>query len=119
MTDKIVDKIHSSFAVAVEPEFDDAGKWTGSITAHIEEDVKGDLSDEELLQIRSVCGMMASTLLLMENDEEFLDYVKQFFLDNNEEMVNEMLASIDDAPNFTKEGNVITLNFNTKTHGSA
>jgi hypothetical protein len=119
VTDEILDKTHSSFAVAVEPEFDDEGKWTGSISAHIEEDVKDDLSDEELLQIRSVCGMMASTLLLMENDEDFLDYVKGFFFSNNEDMINEMLGDIEDKPNFTKEGNVITLNFDTKTHGSA
>lgn len=119
MTDEIIDKTHSSFAVAVEPEFDNDGKWTGSISAHIEEDVRADLSDDELIQIRSVCGMMASTLLLMENDEDFLEYVKSFFFSANEEMINEMLGDIEDEPNFTKEGNVITLNFNTKTHGSA
>jgi len=63
--------------------------------------------------------MMASTLVLMENDEDFLDFVKGFFLSNSEEMINEMLGGIEDNPNFTKEGNVITLNFDTKTHGSA
>lgn len=119
MTDEIVDNTHSSFAVAVEPEFDSDGKWTGTISAHIEEEVKGDLSDEELIQIRSVCGMMASTLLLMETDEDFLEYVRGFFLSHSEEMISEMLGDIEDKPNFTKEGNVITLNFDTKTHGSA
>ena len=119
MTDEIVDNTHSSFAVAVEPEFDSDGKWTGTISAHIEEEVKGDLSDEELIQIRSVCGMMASTLILMENDEEFLEFIKDFFISTNEEMISDMLSSIEDKPNFTKDGNVITLNFDTKTHGSA
>lgn len=119
MTDEIVDNTHSSFAVAVEPEFDSDGKWTGVISTHIEEEVKGDLSDEELIQIRSVCGMMASTLILMENDEEFLEFIKDFFISTNEEMISDMLSSIEDKPNFTKDGNVITLNFDTKTHGSA
>jgi len=119
VTDEIVDNTHSSFAVAVEPEFDSNGKWTGVISAHIEEEVKGDLSDEELIQIRSVCGMMASTLILMENDEEFLEFIKDFFISTNEEMISDMLSSIEDKPNFTKDGNVITLNFDTKTHGSA
>jgi len=119
VTDEIVDNNHSSFAVAIEPEFGEDNKWTGVISAHIEEEIKDDLSEEELIQIRSVCGMMASTLILMENDEEFLEYVKDFFISNNEEMISDMLSSIEDKPNFTKDGNVITLSFDTKTHGSA
>jgi len=55
----------------------------------------------------------------METDEDFLEYVRGFFLANSEEMISEMLGDIEDKPNFTKEGNVITLNFDTKTHGSA
>ena len=115
----MTDKKHSSFAVAIDPEFNEEGKWTGVIGAHIEEDVTDDLSDEELVQIRSVCGMMASTLILMESDDDFLEYVKGFFLSSNEEMINELLDVVEEKPNFTKDGNVITLSFDTKTHGSA
>lgn len=116
------EKKNSSFAVAITPEFNGNGEWTGSVTTHLEEDVRNDLTDEQLLQIRSVCGMLASCLPLMEQDSEFLDYVKDFFHANYEELVEEMLSAIeDDTPSFTRssDGKVITLDFNTKTQGSA
>lgn len=116
------DKKSSSFAVAINPEFDDNGEWTGSVTAHIEEDVQNDLNEEQLLQIRSVCGMMAACLPLMEEDSEFLDYVKDFFYANYEQLIEQMLSEMEgDKPNFTRsaDGKVITLDFDTKTHGSA
>ena len=37
MTDEILDNTHSSFAVAVEPEFDSDGKWT-----HTDTDISGE-----------------------------------------------------------------------------
>ena len=116
------EKTNSSFAVAITPEFDDNGEWSGSVTAHIEEDIRDDLNEEQVHQIRSVCGMMAACLPLMEEDSEFLDYVKDFFYANYEQLVEEMLADMaNDKPNFTRssDGKVITLDFDTKTHGSA
>jgi hypothetical protein len=117
------DKAHSSFGVAIEPEFNEEGKWTGAVHASLEENFENDLTDDELTQIRSVCGMMASTLTLMENDPDFLDYVRDYFVNNFSDMIEEFLEDLEDdeekAPNFTQEGNVIKLNFNTKTFGSA
>ena len=116
-------KEHSTFAVAVDPEFNEEGKWTGAVHASIEEELGDDLSEEELVQIRTVCGMMASTLTLMESDPEFLDYVRDYFLNNFAGMIEQFIDDLEDdtvsKPNFTKDGNVITLDFNTKTFGSA
>lgn len=110
---------HSSFAVAVEPEFNDNGEWTGEVTAFVEETLEGDLNEEQVTQIRSVCGMMASCLTLMEQDPDFLDYVRSYFIDNYEEMIAEILGEAEEKPDFTREGNVFKLNFNTKTYGNA
>ena len=77
------DTVNSSFAVAVEPEFDENNKWTGVVSAHIEENIQNDLTDEELVQVRSVLGMLASCLELMERDEDFLDYVRSYFVENH------------------------------------
>jgi hypothetical protein len=111
----------SSFAVAINPDFKEDGTWDGSVTAHIEEDVKGDLTPEELTQIRSVCGMLAACLPLMEQDPDFLEHVKEFFYSSYQGLLDEIYAEEDEAtkPNFTKDGNVISLDFSTKTHGSA
>lgn len=112
----------STFAVAITPEFDEQGNWSGMVSAHIEEDVHNDLGEDDLLQIRSVCGMMASTLTLMAEDPEFLDYVREFFMENYKMMIDQFIEDYsEDSPQFTRsaDGKVITLNFNTKTHGSA
>jgi hypothetical protein len=116
---------NSSFAVAINPEFKD-GKWTGNISAHIEEELVGDLDDEDVHQIRSVCGMMTSTLYLMESEPDFLAYIQSYFLENFPETVEEMYdVALEEEEEkqavFTrsKDGKVITLNFDTKTHGSA
>lgn len=115
--------LHSNFAVAIDPEFNEEGKWTGIVSAYVEEDLQNDLSEDELVQIRSVVGMMASCLQLMERDEDFLDYVRAFFIANNEDMISEILEDYEESkkPSFTRseDGNVITLNFNTKTYGNA
>ena len=114
---------HSSFAVALTPEFDEQGNWTGAVSATLEEDVHNDLNTDELTQIRSVCGMMAACLPLMEEDEDFLEYIKGYFSANYTQLIDEILdeAEEQDKPSFvrSKDGKVITLDFNTKTHGSA
>ena len=114
---------HSSFAVALTPEFDEEGKWTGAVSATLEEDVRSDLDAEQLTQIRSVCGMMAACLPLMEEDPDFLEYIKTFFFDNYTQLIDEIYEEEDaqNKPNFVRsdDGKVITLDFNTKTHGSA
>lgn len=113
---------HSSFAVTLDPEFKEDGKWDGSVVAGIEESVESDLTDDEVMQIRTVAGLLASCLQIMEEDEEFLDYVKEYFFTRNKALVDELESlaeESDSAPNFTKDGNVISLDFSTKTHGSA
>ena len=52
---------NSSFAIVIEPEFK-KGKWTGEVSAIIEEDLHGDLSEDDVSKIRKVCAMIASTL---------------------------------------------------------
>lgn len=111
---------HSNFGVGVEPIFED-GKWTGEIVAFVEEDFKDDLSEDELIQIRSVVGMMASTLQLMEHDPEFLEYVRDHFINNFQEMIANILNEEQEQPSFTRseDGKVITLKFDSKTYGNA
>ena len=109
----------SSFAVALAPEFNDSNEWTGEVTTYIEEEIRDDLTEEQVSQIRSVCGLLATCLGLMEEDPDFLEYVKANFSLRHEEMFSELMEETTDKPNFTKDGNVFTLNFNTKTHGSA
>lgn len=111
----------SSFAIVIEPDFDERGEWDGRVTAHMEEDVHNDLDVDDLNKIRSVCGMMASTLTLMEQDPDFMEYVREYFLSNYQNLIDQFIEDTENLPSFTRsdDGKVINLNFNTKTHGSA
>jgi hypothetical protein len=116
------EKKETSFAIVITPEFDDKGKWDGMVGCHMEEEVNHDLTEDQLMQIRSVCGIMANTISLMEQDQEFFEYVREAFFSLNEDLIFKFVDAIeekDEKPNFTKEGNVFTLNFNSKTHGNA
>jgi len=123
MSDDVKDKEHSMFGIDIEPEFVD-GVWTGNVSAGMYEELAGDLSDEDISQLRSVCGMMACTLMLMEEDPEFLTYVKSYFAEKFADYSDDEYE-VDLEENkptvFTRsaDGKVITLDFNTKTHGSA
>lgn len=109
----------STFAVVVTPEFKN-GEWTGVVVCHMEEEVKDDLGTEDVVKIRSVCGMMASCIVLMEKDPDFYEYVSNFFLANFENAIEEMIEDLEE-PKFTRseDGKVITLHTNTKTYGNA
>lgn len=112
---------HSSFAVALEPEFNEENEWTGCVTATVEEEVYDDLSEDDAMKIRHMCALLASCMPLMEEDEDFLTYVKAYFTDKYQYLLDELIDDTPETPTFTrsKDGKVIQLNFNTKTHGSA
>jgi hypothetical protein len=114
----------SSFAIVITPTLDKKRKWTGSVTVHMEEDDFGELSDEELMQIRNVCGMMASSLTLMEEDPEFNEYIQEYFLKNFRSFVEDFIEGTLEEPQQpsmtrSKDGKVITLDFSSKTYGEA
>tara|TARA_R100000995_G_C3478232_1_gene122252 strand:+ start:757 stop:1128 length:372 start_codon:yes stop_codon:yes gene_type:complete len=120
------DKKSSSFAVAIIPSFDDDGKWDGTISTQLEEEIGNDLLEDEVIQIRGICGMMTACLKLMEEEPELLDYIKEYFIANFQDMLREIIGEPEEEeeeikPLFTrsKDGKVITLNFNTKTFGNA
>jgi hypothetical protein len=112
---------HSSFAIVLTPEFNEDKTWNGAVEIHIEEDNQNDLDADQLEQIRSVSGLLATCLPLMEQDPEFLEYVQNFYLENFQTVIDELDELGDDKPNFTRseDGKVITLNFSSKTYGSA
>ena len=111
------DKKVSEFAIVLTPEFEQDGSWNGSVQCHMEEELQQDLSAEDTDKVRSVLGLLATCLQIMEEEENFLDYVQEQFLLRNPDILSQFAE--DETPNFTKEGNVVHLNFSTKTYGSA
>ena len=110
----------TSFAVVMTPEFDDAGEFTGAMGVHMEEEINHNLTDEQTVNMRSICGMLISCITLMEQDEEFCEYMQTAFAAMFAESMEEIIGT-EEQPTFTRsqDGKVITLDFNTKTHGNA
>ena len=110
----------TSFAVVLTPEFDDKGKFIGSMGIHMEEEINHSLTDEQTVNLRGICGMLITCVTLMEQDEDFCDYVQNNFATMFAESMEEIIGN-EEHPTFTRseDGKVITLDFETKTHGSA
>jgi len=127
MSDEVEVPEQSSFAVVVTPLFDPkTDRWNGRISVHMEEDDLHDLDDDELMHIRTVCGMMAATLTLMEEDEEFNTRIQDYFMKNFRSFIEDNVEGVleedeEKKPNLTRseDGKVITLDFSSKTYGEA
>ena len=63
------------------------------------------------------CKMMASTVPIMERDEELRDMVHNFVI---EHVDREYVVEVDSRPRvIDRDDNVVTIDFGTKTKGSA
>lgn len=105
------------FLIRVRPFKDVDGSWNGDIDLSIITQPSNDLPDEDYNQVMHFCKMMASTVPLMERDEELRDMVHNFVV---EHVDREYVVEVDSRPRvIDREDNVVTIDFGTKTKGSA
>ena len=105
------------FLIRGRPFKDRDGSWTGDIDLSIITQPSNDLTDEDYNQIMHFCKMMASTVPLMERDEELRDMVHNFVV---EHVDKEYVIEVDSRSRvIDREDNVVTIDFGTKTKGSA
>jgi|TARA_R100000455_G_C6239438_1_gene98753 hypothetical protein len=105
------------FLIRVRPFKDIDGSWNGDIDLSIITQPSNDLTDEDYNQVMHFCKMMASTVPLMERDEELRDMVHNFVV---EHVDKEYVIEVDSRPRvIDREDNVVTIDFGTKTKGSA
>ena len=101
------------FILRIRPETDTDGEWTGEIDVAIITQPDNDLNDEDYSQIMHFCKMLASTIPVMEFRELVHKYVMAM-------KGLEYDVELEDKPKVIGEdGNVIQIDFNTKTEGSA
>ena len=105
------------FLIRVRPFKDTDGSWNGDIDLSIITQPANDLPDEDYNQVMHFCKMMASTVPLMERHEELRDMVHNFVI---EHVDKEYIVEVDSRPRvIDREDNVVTIDFGTKTKGSA
>jgi len=92
-------------------------QWTGEIDVSIISSEDNPLNDQDFDNMMFLCELIASSIPIMEEDE----YVRSALFEYAESYRNtmEVVDDEEDVPVVDKEGNIIKINFSTKTRGSA
>jgi len=118
---EIVEQLsEDDFLIRVRPYMDEDGEWSGEIDLSVIALPNNPLNDESYFQIMHFCKMMCATIPIMEQSEEIRNIVHEYVLNviDNEMQVDVQLEE-EMGVEKTYDGNVVHLNFNTKTGGSA
>ena len=105
------------FVIRVRP-FTRGEEWTGEIDISIISSPDNTLNDESYGQLMHFCKMMCATVPIMEMDEKLRDTVHEYVLnvvDAEEFPVEEDKRLVIAG----EDGNIIHLDFSSKTKGSA
>ena len=108
------------FVLRIRPFTDAKGSWNGEIDISIITSPDNDLQDHDYHQIMHFCKMVASTVPIMEYNEDIRDEVHDYvlqYVDNDIDIVQEDEQK--PLKKVTEDGNVIKIDFSTKTEGSA
>lgn len=107
----------NDFVIRVRPFTDDEGEWNGQIDLALVTQPANDLSDDDYTSLMHFCKMMASTVPIMEVNEDIRELVHDYVLETFD---TDYEAVLEDKPAIiSQDGNVIAIDFNTKTEGEA
>ena len=119
--EELIEKIEDEdFIIRVRPFADDDGEWSGEIDISIMAFPDNPMTDDDYGNVMHFCKMMCATVPIMEESKDIRDIVHDYVM---EVIDNEMDITVEleeeAGVEKTYDGNVIHLNFNTKTGGSA
>jgi hypothetical protein len=107
------------FVIRVRPFKDRKGSWNGEIDLAIITQPENSFDDEDYFQLTHFCKMLASTVPIMEYNEELRNLVHEYVTDIVDKE-KEYLVELEEGPTVVdREDNIITIDFGTKTKGSA
>jgi len=115
-----VDIRPEDFLIRIRPFLDEEGKWDGELDISIVTQPNEDIDDEDYHQLLHFCKMVASSVPIMEHNEQIRNIVHDYVLEVvDKEMEYEV--ELEDTQEVVKtyDGNVVHLNFNSTTKGSA
>ena len=111
--EELIEKIEDEdFIIRVRPFADDNGEWSGEIDISIMAFPNNPMDDEDYGNVMHFCKMMCATVPIMEQEENIRNIVHEYVM---KVIDNEMDMGVQKE----YDGNVVHLNFNTKTGGSA
>jgi len=105
------------FIIRIRPYIDREGSWNGDIDVAIITQPENNLEDEDYFQVMHFCKMIASSIPVMELNEDFRELVHDYVV---EKVDNNTEVEVEDKPKVLSEnGNVVEIDFKTKTKGNA
>jgi hypothetical protein len=107
----------NDFLIRVRPFSDKHGSWNGEIDLAIISQPSNSLDDEDYFQVMHFCKMVASTVPVMEFNEDFRELVHNYVvetIDKYEEIDVEKKPEV-----VEQDGNVVKIDFGTTTKGNA
>ena len=119
--EKLLTEINEEdFLIRVRPFANDEGAWSGEVDISIMAMPDNPLDDEDYYKVMHFAKMMCASVPVMEESEELRDIVHEYVinvLDNEMEIDVELEEEV--GVEKTYDGNIVHINFNTKTGGSA
>jgi hypothetical protein len=113
--DVLKDINKEDFLIRIRPLLTEEDEWTGQIDLSVMTFPQNPLDDDDYTQLMHFSKMICSSVPVMEAVEEFREMLHNFVMSQEEEID----ISLEDDVEKTYDGNVVHLNFNTKTGGSA
>ena len=106
------------FIVRIRPSVI-ANEWTGEVDIAIMTSAQNNLDDESYGQMMHFTKMICATVPLMEVNEDMRNFVNTYVLEEIDKTLEPMVEKEDDVALTYEDGNVVHLNFGTKTKGNA
>lgn len=108
------------FIIRIRPFADDDGKWTGEVDISVMAFPDNPVDDYDYEQLMHFCKMMCASVPLMQESKELRELAHEYvinYVDTEMEIDVELEEEV--GVEKTYDGNIVHLNFNTKTGGSA
>lgn len=108
------------FIIRIRPFADNDGKWSGEVDISIMAMPDNPLDDEDYGQLMHFTKMICASVPVMEEVEELRNLIHEYVMtviDNESDITLELEEEC--GVEKTYDGNIIHLNFNSKTKGSA
>ena len=105
------------FILRIHPKRDENNKWTGEVIVGIVTTDENPLDDADYSGMLQFTNLISSTVAMMEEDEDFREAVMEYA----ESELKKQEIVLSNRPTIVRDvtSNVIKLNFNTDTDGSA
>lgn len=121
MMEKLASEVNEEdFLIRVRPFSNDEGRWSGEVDISIMAMPDNPLDDEDYYNVMHFTKMMCASVPVMEEVEELRNIVHEYVTKViDTEMDIDVELEEECGVEKTYDGNIVHLNFNSKTGGSA